>query len=284
MIATHTEIGVEQLIARQVVAYALASALSDPRSRLAQRAAGADLGLIAHSWAIAACEADALEPTSLGLGERVPRDVSAQPLAHWLALPPSRREQIHQRIFGLVVTKLCPSYEIEYCEWKDTTHRSQEMADIAGFYNAFGVVPSRSSPERFDHVSLEIEFIALLIEKERIALEHDELEHAEICRDARAAFLRDHAGWWMPTFGRLLEKRANMLAAQDESTVSELHIVAGVAQVLCAWIAAERHFAAVTPSRRIISPNIAPQDATDDCGTCESCSVAGPSDSSERPS
>lgn len=271
MLATQQKPRTELLAARQVIASALASALADPRTPLAQRANGADLGIIAHSWAEMVCHSEALQRESLGLGERLPQDVTATALAQWLALPASQREIVHLRIFGLVTTKLCPAYETEYCEWKDTTHRSQELADIAGFYRAFGIAPSRSAPERFDHVSLEVEFISLLLEKEHWATENAEDEHMTVCRDARSAFLRDHAGWWLPTFGRLLEKRANLLSEADSTASAELRLLAGVAQMLCAWIAAERHFANVVPTRRIVSPNIAPQDATDDCGTCHSC-------------
>lgn len=271
MIATQQKSRTELLATRQIIASALASALADPRAPLAQRANGANVGVIAHSWAEIVCNTEALHRDSLGLGERLPQDVTATALAHWLALPASQREIVHQRIFGLVMTKLCPAYETEYCAWKDTTHRSQELADIAGFYKAFGIVPSRSAPERFDHVSLEVEFLSLLLEKERWATENAEEEHLEVCRDARSAFLRDHAGWWLPTFGRLLEKRANLLSEAGSTTAAELRLVAGVAQLLCAWIAAERHFADVMPNRRIVTPNIAPQDATDDCGTCHSC-------------
>lgn len=271
MIATQQKSETELLAARQIIASALASALADPRAPVAQRANGADLGVIAHAWAEIVCNSEALQADSLGLGERLPQNVTATALAHWLSLPVSRREIVHQRIFGLVMTKLCPAYETEYCAWNDTTHRSQELADIAGFYRAFGLGPSRSAPERFDHVSLEVEFVSMLLEKERWATENAEEEHLEVCRNARSAFLRDHASWWLPTFGRLLEKRANLLSETGSTTAAELRLVAGVAQTLCAWIAAERHFANVMPTRRIVSPNITPQDATDDCGTCSSC-------------
>ena len=93
----------------------------------------------------------------------------------------------------------------------------------------------------------------------------------DLPRCARAAFLRDHAGWWMPTFGRLLEKRAQQLAEQSPDEAAHLRLVAGVARVLCAWIALERSLAGVAPGRRIISPSIAPQETDDSCGTCGSC-------------
>ena len=77
MIVTQQNSQTELLTARQIIASALASALADPRAPLAQRANGADLGVIAHSWAEIVCNSEALHRDSLGLGERLPQDVTA---------------------------------------------------------------------------------------------------------------------------------------------------------------------------------------------------------------
>lgn len=275
MISNITESKLELMAARQILASALASAFSDPRSLLALRCDGSDLEIVGEAWLEIQRESAGFAASGLGLGERLPKSVDIEPLIGWLALSTARRERVHQLIFGIVMTKLCPSYETEYCSWKDATHRAQEMADIGGFYNAFGVQPNRAAPERMDHVSLEIEFLALLIEKERVAelsAEENTSDCIDVCRSARQSFVRDHAGWWMPTFGRLLEKRANLLCESDPEMVNDLRKVAGVARILCAWIAVERILTDVAPSRRIISPSVAPQETDDDCGSCGSCS------------
>lgn len=275
MSVINTEAKPELMAARQILASALASAFSDPRSPLALRCDGGDLGIVGEAWLEIQQGSGGLASSDLGLGERLPTNVETEPLIGWLALPTARRERVHQLIFGLVMTKLCPSYETEYCSWKDATHQAQELADIGGFYRAFGIQPNRAAPERMDHVSLEIEFIALLIEKERVAermVEENTSDCIDVCRNARQSFVRDHAGWWMPTFGRLLEKRANMLCESDPEMGNDLRKMAGVAQVLCAWIAVERILADVAPSRRIISPSVAPQETDNDCGSCGSCS------------
>lgn len=82
--------------------------------------------------------------------------------------------------------------------------RTFELADVAGFYKAFGV---EVEPEglRADHVVTELEFMHLLAVKEAVALQEEgEGEHAQICRDASRAFLRDHLVRWAPRLGGLL--------------------------------------------------------------------------------
>ena len=78
--------------------------------------------------------------------------------------------------------------------------KSFELADIAGFYRAFGVEMTPGS-ERPDHIAAELEFMHLLALKELIAAgSEDGEEHAKVCRDARATFFRDHLGRWFGPF------------------------------------------------------------------------------------
>jgi hypothetical protein len=82
--------------------------------------------------------------------------------------------------------------------------RTFELADVAGFYKAFGV---EVDPEglRVDHIVTELDFMNLLAVKESIALrEEGEGEHAQICHDASRVFLRDHLLRWAPSLGELL--------------------------------------------------------------------------------
>jgi len=91
--------------------------------------------------------------------------------------------------------------------------RTFEMADVAGFYKAFGVeafgVEVGPGGERVDHITTELEFMNLLAVKESIALQQEgEGEHAQICRDASRSFLRDHLGRWVRPFAEKLEAAA----------------------------------------------------------------------------
>ncbi|MDP6978160.1 MAG: molecular chaperone TorD family protein [Myxococcota bacterium] len=82
--------------------------------------------------------------------------------------------------------------------------RTFEMADVGGFYKAFGVELG-DSEQRVDHIAAELEFMNLLAAKEFTALkEEGPGENAQICRDASRVFLRDHLVRWAPRFGECL--------------------------------------------------------------------------------
>jgi nitrate reductase assembly molybdenum cofactor insertion protein NarJ len=102
----------------------------------------------------------------------------------------------HRRVFGLTGS-LC--YETEY-GLPHEFRQSQEMADIAGFYRAFGFENGGLIRERPDYLSTELEFMHTLTLKEVYAREAGEQEHLEVCVDAQRKFLRDHLAHWLPLF------------------------------------------------------------------------------------
>lgn len=106
----------------------------------------------------------------------------------------------YRRVLGLTGS-LC--YETEYGLPHEFRH-SQELADIAGFYNAFGFSLGGAVRERPDHVAVEFEFLYLLSLKEAYALEKGTPEQVEICIDAQRSFLRDHVGHWLGLFADAL--------------------------------------------------------------------------------
>lgn len=79
------------------------------------------------------------------------------------------------------------------------------LADVAGFYSAFGIELTREGHERPDHVSVECEFMSLLTAKEaHAALDGGGPEARTIVRDAQRSFLEDHLARWLPAFARRL--------------------------------------------------------------------------------
>ncbi|RIK81647.1 MAG: hypothetical protein DCC68_08295 [Planctomycetota bacterium] len=171
----------------------------------------------------------------------------------------------YARVFGFVMCRDCPPYETEYLSEGDAFFRSQQMADIGGFYRAFGLEMGGRCRERPDHVSLELEFHALLLMKERHAREAREhavsnetramwSERAAVCRDGRTKFVRDHLSWWAPSFCRALARKAG----------TGLH--AAAAEALAALLPIVRHRVGVSPPG---IPGIVPRvEEPIDCGDC----------------
>jgi TorA maturation chaperone TorD len=122
------------------------------------------------------------------------------------AADPAVRARQHRELFGHVVAQGCPPYETEYGR-RHVFGQAQELADIAAFYNAFGLATAAGG-ERVDHVATELEFLAVLGLKEALALAREEADPAERARSAAAGFLRDHAGRWIPALAALIEQRA----------------------------------------------------------------------------
>lgn len=67
--------------------------------------------------------------------------------------------------------------------------RVQALADINGFYRAFGVQPHGDRP---DALSNELEFMHLLIVKTDRARRRGAEEQVRLCEHAQGAFFRDH--------------------------------------------------------------------------------------------
>ncbi|MFQ5514302.1 MAG: molecular chaperone [Myxococcota bacterium] len=143
-------------------------------------------------------------------------DLDAGPAAQALAeqlevrLTPSSASELsraHRDSFGLAGDSICVPNETAHAPQtpQEALVRTFQLADIAGFYRAFGVeiVPET---ERVDHIVAELEFMQLLCVKQATAESHDNREAAEICAEAAAAFVEDHLGRWVSRFRARLEE------------------------------------------------------------------------------
>jgi len=231
--------------AREVVYRYTAMALFDPRVRLwgrlvdrqLQNALGAACELIREEEGAAASE--------LALGE-LPLD-HLDPSEMFARLPGSRDglNAEYERTFGLLATSPNPPYETEYINEKLTFQRSHHLADIAGFYHAFGLRVGGDRHERPDHVALELEFMAFLIGlecREAEGLEAVSREQSAICRGAQTKFLADHLAWWVPAFAKLLSKE------------HPDGFYAAVGKLLSSLVPAERNLLGVNASTRAARP------------------------------
>lgn len=199
----------------------------------------------------------AAENPSLGLGERPLVDLDPASILAKLPASAELFNSEYEQTFGLLVSGNCPPYETEYINSKFTFQRSQGLADIAGFYRAFGLEPSTAHPERHDHLALELEFAAFLLGLERAAVESDDaggLERSLICREALGRFLQEHVIWWVPTFARLLSK-------QDPGGFYD-----AVSQFLAALIAAERSLADISAPTGHVAPSAV--ERPEECAGC----------------
>jgi putative dimethyl sulfoxide reductase chaperone len=145
-------------------------------------------------------------------------------------------EAFHLRCFGHTISKECPPYEGEY----DQAHifqKTQALADIAGFYRAFGLELTADFHERVDHISVELEFMHFLCRKEAYALKRGHApERIAQSRKAQATFLREHLGRWAPEFARRL------CAKDDHGLYGRL------GELLDAYVRSELRAAGVEPA------------------------------------
>ena len=114
-------------------------------------------------------------------------------------------KNVHTDLFGHAVRGRCPPYELEYIR-SDIPQRASELADIAGFYEAFGMRMDARAKERSDHAVPECEFMGVLAAREAYAIENENEEARQILSNAQRAFLTDHLGRWLPALSTRLEE------------------------------------------------------------------------------
>jgi putative dimethyl sulfoxide reductase chaperone len=109
-----------------------------------------------------------------------------------------RLAEEYTSLFTYSASPDCPLNECAYAA-RHIFQESQELADLAGFYSAFGLDLYRQRP---DELTVELEFAYLLALKESHAREQRQRQRAGVCADAQRAFLRDHLGRWGQNIGR----------------------------------------------------------------------------------
>jgi len=159
----------------------------------------------------------------------------------------------HRRVFGLAGS-LC--YETEY-GLPHEFRQSQELADIAGFYRAFGFNVGGKVRERPDHLAVELEFMCLLALKEAYAAQNRIVEHAEVSADAQRKFIEDHLGRWIDLFAQSVA-----LNATDGPYLA-------LARFAADFVATDaRHLGAHIEPRRLADVKHTPVLADFSCGDC----------------
>ena len=118
----------------------------------------------------------------------------------------AHREVQHRydELFGHAVRGRCPAYEMEYGR-NEIIRQASDLADLAGFYRAFGLEAADGANGRPDHITAECEFMGALCAKEAHAHAQGDKKNADICLDAERAFLRDHLARWLPALAHRVQ-------------------------------------------------------------------------------
>jgi TorA maturation chaperone TorD len=263
MLAETESIAVD--LAREGIYRFLAALLSDPRHpRFALVRAEQPAWLYDAAALLRGSASEAME---LGFSELPPERFHFHRIFTCLEVLNGDPTDEYHRVFGLISCRECPPFETEFQPNSEPFFRSQQMADIAGFYRAFGLSPSLGHTERPDHVCLELEFMAFLLMKKRAAAtaginpaaRSEEGENqAAVCLEAAQKFFRDHLAWWLPSFARGLQRKAE----------SGLYAAAG--EVLAAFLPLERTRFGLEPQRCPVEPLpvVEPEDQASGCAGC----------------
>ncbi|MBK6515042.1 MAG: molecular chaperone TorD family protein [Polyangiaceae bacterium] len=90
-------------------------------------------------------------------------------------------------------------YETEHGRMRGMS-KGNDLADISGFYAAFGF--ARDETELVDNVAVELEFYSLLLMKRALLVERGDSEGISIVDAARRKFLEDHLGRFIGAIAR----------------------------------------------------------------------------------
>ncbi|MBX9790516.1 MAG: molecular chaperone TorD family protein [Pirellulales bacterium] len=230
----------------------LAAALSDPRGDSWSLVLNPENQRLATVAAEVLRDEFAAPPIALGFGELPSEQLNLAQVVMELARPPHELGAEYVRVFGLATCRECPPYETEFCKNEEIFYRSQQMADVAGFYRAFGLEPGSEPRERPDHLCLELEFMSLVLLKKRLADSAD--DGATVCQEACRAFMRDHLSWWAPSFAVGLRRKA------------EQGLYAALGQTLAALLPVDRARLGVPAPMMPLEARVV--EAPDECSGC----------------
>jgi len=247
---------IDLALARGVVYEALALALSPPSADALARLGGPR----GRTIALAAGLTGSIDRARLEAVCRTFSSAAGDPLPGLAAR--------HQALFGHTARgEVCP-FETEYGA-AAAFRQPHELADIAGYYRAFGLVPGATLDTRIDHVACECAFMAFLARKEAVWLAEPQADPSGadtdtlgVTRDASRTFLRDH----LARFGLAFAQRLGEADAGG--------FYGAAADLLRAWLVAECARLEVAHGPALLELRTGDDDAVPaacgDCGTCAS--------------
>ncbi|MEW6510377.1 MAG: molecular chaperone TorD family protein [Bacteroidota bacterium] len=163
----------------------------------------------------------------------------------------------YHRLFAHLGSARCPPYETEY-GIENVFQKTEAMADIAGFYRAFGLEVADKNRDRVDFIGTQLEFMKYLALNEAYGREQGERQQTDIAIDAQRKFLCDHLGRWAGSFSNtLLNNTENQFYRALGTTV---HIM----------IDTDTELLGVDPRASMLSPHVQARFAEPfECHHCE---------------
>lgn len=197
--------------------------------------------------------------------ESVIRRKEGQPSKDWKRLATKRlgSDQLlnsYHQVFSHTLSQTCPPCEMEY-ERTHVFQLTQQLADLSGFYKAFGAQPVDKSGERVDHFAVQMEFMSWLTLKQAYFIQEENGEAQQIVADAQMKFFKDHLGRWAPLY---LQKMLN----QQPPEFYQL-----VAEAASSFLESEKNLLGVSPQqlRDTDFQSIPIFDEEPICGSSDSC-------------
>lgn len=205
--------------------------------------------------ALAYPDANAIESIreAAGLVVTLDKEGPLEPLARtFIEEPRAKLEAEYIDLFTLATSPDCPSYEAAYV-CTDMGQQTTIMADVAGFYRAFGLEIGQG--QRPDDISLELEFMGFLSRKEAYALEHMGKPRVLQARRTQRVFLSEHLGRWAETLGHRIRENAGARGAYGL-----------LGSTLAAWMERERGRIGMLDAAVVQSPTMPFPDQRRDVG------------------
>ncbi|MEB2285688.1 MAG: molecular chaperone TorD family protein [Myxococcales bacterium] len=152
---------------------------------------------IERRWRELAAQSDAAAGPAAGI---------AAALAALAATDPEELEAGHVRLFGPAGT--APLTETSYGDPGRLLGKAAALADLGGFYRAFGVLPGSRHARPEDHLALELEFASLLALKEAWAFARGDEAALLVTGEAARKFFAEHLGTWLDAWSAGLDAAA----------------------------------------------------------------------------
>lgn len=129
------------------------------------------------------------------------------------------------RLFGAHGGVNCPPFATEFGS-RHTFGKAQDLADITGFYAAFGVEMSKERVDRPDHISFLFEFLSFLALKQVGAAAEGNPEGLAVTGEAEEKFFCKHVIDWVPVFCDALATQARQGFYRELAALTKLFVEA----------------------------------------------------------